>query len=169
MELNNVVIEVLDKEHGKKVIDFFKSKGIDTRFFNGNETKKDNSDSRYYGLINNIFYCYTIQEAENNNAKIVTLEELMKSTNTYPKVMWVSEFPKFETKSKRIVFMEKCGRYLAWSNVETLQEAEKVYSVTDWKYAKDIEPEVSPIKEITMQEIADKFGVSVENLRIKKQ
>ena len=169
MELNNIVIEVLDKEHGKKVIDFFKSKGIDTRNLSGEANKQDNDVYRYYGIIGIYFSNYSLNQVNSYNAKIVTLEELMKPANTYPKVMWVSDYPDFMNKTKRVVFMEKCNKYVAWHNAETLEEAEKITDSTAWKYAKDIEPEVSPIKELTMQEIADKFGISVDNLRIKKQ
>ena len=169
MELNNIVIEVLDKEHGKKVIDFFKSKGIDTRNLSGEANKQDNDVYRYYGIIGIYFYNYSLNQVNSYNAKIVTLEELMKPANTYPKVMWVSDYPDFKNKSKRVVFMEKCAKYLAWANAETLQDSERFSDVSSWRYAKDIEPEVSPTKELTMQEIADKFGISVDNLRIKKQ
>lgn len=166
MELNNVVIEVLDIEHGKKVIDFFKSKGINTHYLTGACNKKQGYDNRFYGIINGIFNQYNEFQISKNNAKIVTLEEL---TNTYPKVMWVSDCPNFSTRHKRVVFMEKCGEYLAWASAETKEEAKKEVKTSSWGYAKDIEPDLTLIKEVSIEEIADKFGISVENLRIKKQ
>jgi len=47
--LNNTVIKVLNAEHGKKVIKWWKDQGVDTFNFNGN------SIGSYYGLVNNKF------------------------------------------------------------------------------------------------------------------
>ena len=52
--------------------------------------------------------------------------------------MWVSYFG--DVWRKRVVFMEKCGKYLAWNDAETLEDAEDVYEVAAWNYAKDLEP-----------------------------
>ena len=79
--------------------------------------------------------------------------------------MWLSDDEDFKTKSKRVVFMEKCGKYIAWANAETIEESENFFGTTAWNFAKNIEPETV---ELTMDEIAEKFGISVENLKIKK-
>ena len=61
----------------------------------------------------------------------------------YPKVMIVSNKPITESNPgvKRVVFMEKCGSYLAWTDTDTLEKAEKEVNTSFWKYAEDIEPE----------------------------
>ena len=61
-----------------------------------------------------------------------------KPENIYPKVMWVSDTG--GTWCKRVVFMEKCGKYLAWHDSKTLEDAEKAWGVRTWNYAKDLEP-----------------------------
>ena len=61
-----------------------------------------------------------------------------KPENVYPKVMFVSN--NGDDWKKRVVFMEKCGKYLAWHDVETLEGAEKACGVWTWDYAKDLEP-----------------------------
>lgn len=81
----------------------------------------------------------------------------------YPRVMMVSNDKRFW--AQRVVFMEKAGQFLAWSNAETIEEAEHEAHVFTCKYAKEIE-EPKTI-ELTMQEIADKFGCSTEQLKIK--
>lgn len=80
----------------------------------------------------------------------------------YPKIMEVSDCGKKWL--KRVVFMEKGGRFIAWSGAETFEEAEDVTSPYDWEYAR----EVQEPREISIQEIANKFGIPVEELRIKE-
>ena len=72
----------------------------------------------------------------------------------YPKLMMVSSYPiTYKNKGwKRVVFMEKNGKYLAWGSAETLEQAEHVAESSTWKYAKDIEPESEhPLKDIKTQ------------------
>lgn len=92
----------------------------------------------------------------------------------YPKekVMMVSDFPITENYPgrERIVFMEKNGIYYAWSSVETIEEAKNAKGVTHWRYASEIKEEKKDeIVELSMDEIAKKFGKSVEEIRIKKE
>ena len=46
---------------------------------------------------------------------------------------------------QRVVFMEKMGKYLAWANAETLENAEKEMAVFTWEYAVDV-PKENPQK-----------------------
>lgn len=90
--------------------------------------------------------------------------------NVYPKVMLVSDFEYDDLKkwNTRVVFMEKLGRYYAWSCATTIEEAKKEPDVTLWKYAKDLPEVVEPVKEYTLEEIAKVLGKPVESIRIKK-
>lgn len=132
--MKNKVIEVLDKEHGKKVIEYWKSKGVDTMGMCGSFTKEDYADGRYYGVIENCFDCYTIEFVRNYNAEIIELPE----ENPFPIVMFVSNDG--NEWYKRVVFMKKCDRYLAWNKAKTIEESESISSITAWRYAKEIEP-----------------------------
>ena len=80
----------------------------------------------------------------------------------YPKVMWVSEEKNFFDKRKRVVFTKKCGKYLAWNNAQTIEDAENETKVITWSFAKGIEPTIK----LTKQKIADEFGIDIENLEI---
>ena len=111
--MKNQVIQVLDKEHGKKVIEYWKSKGVDTMGMCGSFTKEDGEHSCYYGVINDMFDCFTIEDVRKYNAEIIELPE----EKTYPKVMIVSEDG--EKWHKRVVLMYKNGIYLAWNCAET--------------------------------------------------
>lgn len=67
---------------------------------------------------------------------------------------------------KRKVLMEKNGYFITWGSASTDQEVEVTNHIINWKYAKEIE-EVHPV-ELTLEEIAEKFGVNVEQIKIKK-
>ena len=58
---------------------------------------------------------------------------------TYPKVMMVGNTHPLTR--KRVVFMEKCEKFLTWDSADNLKDAENVISVIPWKYAEDIKPE----------------------------
>jgi hypothetical protein len=131
--MKNQVIEVLNKEHGKKVIEYWKSRGVNTYGVSGGCNKADDDKFRYYGLINNYFSGYSIEYCESFNAEIIELPE----EKNYPKFMMVSDDS--ENWHKRVVLMYKNGRYLAWNNAETFEEAEKEMILTPWRFAKDIE------------------------------
>lgn len=149
MDLNNKVIEVIDINHGKKVKKFFEEHGINTENFAFCCTKKDgyfsrrgtfihNPENRYYGLKKGVFNNFSEVEISEYKLEIITLPE--ETDNQYPKVMWVSQVKDFYEKYKRVVFAEKCGKYLAWDGAETIEDAEKQLSVVSWKYAKNIDP-----------------------------
>ena len=59
--MKNQVIEVINKEHGKKVIEYWKSRGVETGCIGGLYTKVGGEKYRYYGVINCIFDCYSIE------------------------------------------------------------------------------------------------------------
>ena len=119
--MKNQVIEVLNKEHGKKVIEYWKSRGVDTTGYCGCANKMDGSIDRFYGVINGEFDNYEEEDVSYYNAEIIELPE----EKTFPRVMLVS----FDSENwfKRVVFMKKCGRYLAWKKAETIQDSESIF------------------------------------------
>jgi len=148
--MNNKVIKVLDREHGKKVIEFWK-KYCDTGGLDGSRI------GSYYGIINGEFNGWLKLAVVKNKAEIIELPE----EKTYPRVMLVS-FDKIDWR-KRVIFMEKCGGFLAWCNAETLEEAENERDTAFWEYAKEIEP-----IEVTIEEIAKWKGTSPDQIIIKQ-
>ena len=155
--MKNQVIEVLDKEHGKKVIEYWKSRGVDTMGMCGSFTKEDSGSSCYYGVINEMFDCCTIEDVRKYNAEIIDLPE----ENPFPRVMLVSNGG-IEW-YKRVVLMKKCDIYLAWYKAETIEESESVCEVSSWRYAKELPEKV----ELTKSEIAEKLCIPIEQLVIK--
>ena len=148
--MNNKVIKVLNEEHGAKVIEFFKQY-CNTGILAGNGI------GYYYGIINEEFFGWSIDQVLDANAEIIELPE----EKTYPRVMLVSNNNK-DWSNRRVVFMEKCGGFLAWVDAETIEDAETEKDACFWNYAKDIEP-----IEVTLDEIAKWKGVSKEQITIK--
>ena len=95
-----------------------------------------------------------------------SVKEFLKSENEYPKVMKVSNNPietleDFKYANTRVVKKEKCGKFIAWLNEDTIEKPENVTSTAAWNYAVDLdwkpEEETKPLK-LTMEQIAQKFN-----------
>ena len=160
--MKNKVIEVLNKEHGKKVIEYWKSKGVDTKRLVGDCTKRGGDRYRYYGVIDGCFDCYSERQAAKNNAEIIELPiESPKEEKTFPRVMLVS----FDGDAwkRRVVFMKKCDRFLAWNKAEMIEESESICGQTAWRYAKEIEPKQRTINlsdlNSKIEDIKKLFGI----------
>lgn len=148
--MNNKVIKVLDREHGKKVIEFWK-KYCDTGGLDGSGI------GSYYGIINGEFDGWLKWAVVKHNAEIIELPE----EKTYPRVMLVSlDKTRWH---KRVVFMKKYGGFLAWDKTRTLEDAKNAKYTCFWKYAKEIEP-----IEVTLEDIAEWKKVSKEQIIIKQ-
>ena len=164
--MENQVIEVIDREHGRKVIDYWKSIGVDTSDLLGIRTKKAGSIFRYYGVIDGCFDCYSERQAAENNAEIIELPEY----KPFPRVMLVSYDG--EVWYKRVVFMKKCDMFLSWDNAETIESAEWTYRVASWRYAKEIEPkeQIITLSDINskMDDIKKLFGISEKDKLVIK-
>lgn len=73
---NNTVIEVLTKEHGKKVIEWWKEQGVDAKGCEGTISRECRGfTTYYYGLIDGMFSNWNIESVKFNNAKIITIPE----------------------------------------------------------------------------------------------
>ena len=138
MNYNNTAILANDKEQAVKIIAFYKSKGYDTGGFSGEYS----NFPKYYGVEDNTFLFF-VSENPKATTKIIQLPL------EYPKVMMVSNDANLWY--KRVVFMEKNGKYIAWHDAKTLEDAEKVLDTYIWSYAKEVEEETT---EITIEEIA---------------
>jgi hypothetical protein len=67
---------------------------------------------------------------------------------------------------KRVVLCESRGRYIAWENAEKLEDVNTDLNCMSWKLACEIQDEQP--KELTMEEISEKFNIPLNLLRIKK-
>ena len=115
-----------------------------------------------YGFHNRQWY----PEVE-TNLPSYSVKEFLKPENEYPKVMMVSKNPiktkeDFKNAKKRVVFMKKNDRFIAWFDADTIEKSENITLTACWNYAIDLdwqpEEETKPIK-LTMEQIAEKFNV----------
>lgn len=65
--LNNTVIKVISKEHGEKVVEFYRKNGYDTEPLFGTNI------GYYYGVFNNKFSWYTNSDMKVLNLKVIDL------------------------------------------------------------------------------------------------
>lgn len=132
--MKNQVIKGLNKEHGAKVVEYWKNKGFDTKGYLGNTTEDGGYSYIYYGIINDKFDNYNLTAVLDNAAEIIHLPE----ERTFPRVMMVREHPTANA-ARRVVFALKNGKYIAWNTAETLIDAEKITGTSSWLYAEEID------------------------------
>ena len=189
--MKNQVIEVLDRAHGSKVIEYWKSKGVDTLLMEGFNTKSHNTKNRYYGIINDTFGCFSIEVVKDTNTEIIELpndsvdeftsEQMERAIylkskgfgledRPFPKPMLVSMFPfgnsAYNTQT-RVVVAAGNGYAVGVNNCESLDDYIKLQkanmlSYTLWKYHQEIPNKVI----ISKAEIAEKFGVPFDYIKI---
>jgi hypothetical protein len=166
--MKNQVIKVLNKKHVKKVIEYWESKGVNTMGMSGSSTKKDGQEGNYYGVINNMFNCYSINFVRKHNAEIIELP--IENSRPFPKLMLVSMFPfgnsAYNTQT-RVVVSAGNGYAVGVNNCESLDDYIKLQnsnmlSYTLWKYYQEIPNKVI----ISKAEIAEKFGVPFDYIKI---
>lgn len=189
--MKNQVIEVLDKAYGSRVIEYWQSKGVDTRGMCGSFTKEDGESARYYGVINDRFDCYSISFVRKHKAEIIELpcdfaneftsEQMERAIylkskgfgledRPFPKPMIVSMFPfgnsAYNTQT-RVVVAAGNGYAIGVNNCESLDDYIKLQnsnmlSYTLWKYYQEIPNKVI----VSKAEIAEKFGVPFDYIKI---
>lgn len=72
--MKNQVIKVLNKEHGKKVIQYWKNKNIDIGYFDKAMSNEEVGDKFiYYGTINKKFGNYNIEYILSTKTEIIEL------------------------------------------------------------------------------------------------
>ena len=189
--MKNQVIEALDRAHGSKVIEYWKSQGVDTLLMEGLNTKSHNTKNRYYGIINDTFGCFSIETIKDTNTEIIELpcdfaneftsEQMERAIylkskgfgledRPFPKPMLVSMFPfgnsAYNTQT-RVVVAAGNGYAVGVNNCESLDDYIKLQnsnmlSYTLWKYYQEIPNKII----ISKAEIAEKFGVPFDYIKI---
>ena len=189
--MKNQVIEVLDRAHGRKVIEYWKSQEVDTLLMEEFNTKSHNTKNRYYGIINDTFGCFSIETIKDTNTEIIELPNASVDKLTsermeraiylkskgfgledrpFPKPMLVSMFPfgnsAYNTQT-RVVVAAGNGYAVGVDYCESLddyikRQKENKLSYTLWKYYQEIPNKVI----ISKAEIAEKFGVPFDYIKI---
>ena len=157
--MKNTVIKVLSEEHGKEVVKYYEDFGINPLNLCGTYI------GGYYGINaqGEVDLWFNSRQVPKNYI-VIELPQSKPSELTYPRVMEVTCDKYGIVWYKRVVFMEKKGKFIAWLNATTTDQAEDVFETTCWDYAREISPKV----EVTKQQIAEAFNTTVDNLIIKE-
>ena len=73
--MKNQVIKALTPEHGAKIIQYWKDKGVDTGSYAGIMCEADGDINCYYGVIDGKFGQYSVNTVREKSAKIIRLPE----------------------------------------------------------------------------------------------
>ena len=165
--MKNQVIEVLDREHGRKVIEYWKSRGVDTNEITGAICKKDGCAHRFYGVINEEFKNYDITTVNACRAEIIHLPtESPKEENSFPRVMLVSDDAGVWNQAVVECLRGDCAfATTMFSCVDEYEMALKNGGSVPfylWKYHKDL----SDRNKVSKAEIAEKFGIPIDYIKI---
>lgn len=144
---NNTVIQVLSPGHGRKVIDFWNSIGVDTKDWVGNQLQA------YYGIFDGDFNNYY---TPSKNITILTLEQAIairdqEKPKTFPREMYcwnnnINEAQIYQVHSivnnhidKRNVIGYNDKTWITFKYAMEIEEYEKLYSKQPTKRLPTIE------------------------------
>lgn len=153
--INNIVCQVLNPEHGAKVIEAFKALGVDTAF-------DGSAVGSYYGTIDGKFKSTSFLTGLTE----FTLEQLQAMAQpklTFPREMMVWDEGGADEPKKRtvIAFFDKC--YHAIADETAISSTYGCYSVVKWQYASEIPAK----KQHTQKELEAIVGYEFEIVKEK--
>lgn len=141
-KLLNTCIKSVKEEDGPEIVKFYKGHGFNTCNVTGTSCQNNGDKYVYYGVDKTgDFNNRHLDQITNTRTKILTLEEAIAlvTEKEFPRVMLVSDINNITSGKKRVVFMKKNNTYLAWSFMETIEEAEKTTDTRAWLYAWGLE------------------------------
>ena len=146
------VILCTSVEQGAKIIEYFKSLGVDTGFNAGSFV------GYYYGLAGNCFAYYNEMFVKEKNIPIFTLDELGVQT--------AQEQPQLPEINFEGIEMEVSDNGVIWVESKVLAKIDNLYltkNLSFWKHARPIQQKVK----VTKEQIAEAFNTTVELLEIE--
>lgn len=73
--LNNTVIKNLTPEMGKRIIKKYKDDGWDVSSYSGSICQSNGWIRIYYGVIDGVFSCHSLEQVNESKARIIELDE----------------------------------------------------------------------------------------------
>lgn len=153
--MKNIVIKNENPKMGKEIINFFDKLGFNTSGYQGFNSEELAQGCIYYGVINDIFANWTLDEVDEYDAEIITLPTQFK-------------------RGDKVLVWDDCEDYYRCVDFVTYVEGSSYpYCVSDditqnsfhvamWKNCKHAPQKVK----LTLQEIADKFNINVDLIEI---
>lgn len=165
--MKNQVIEVLNKKHGEKVINYWKSQGFKNKYcLTGTGTRENEYEYRYYGIINGELDNYSQIEVNINKAEIILLPtEKYEEEKTFPRVMMISDDNIHWY--QRVVVSAGVGYAVTVRCCESMTEYD-INKQNDnifydlYKYHKELNQKYK----LSKKQIAEKLGIPIEELEI---
>lgn len=149
------VILCTSPEQGAKIIEYFKSLGIDT----GNS--RGTLIGNYYGIYKNRFTTTSLEFCFENSVPIFTLDELgVQTSQEQP------ELPELPEINFDGIEMEVSVNGVSWVKSKVLAKINNLYltkNLSSWKHARPIQQKVK----VTKEQIAEAFNTTVELLEIE--
>jgi hypothetical protein len=119
----------------------------------------------YYGIFNNEHFCRITNPT--SIIDINRMSELEEKEKEFPKYMMVSDHPNSMPLEKRLVIARINACYIAVAlGDESNYNNNKYFEAVSWKCATEIDEH--KILELTIDEIAEKYNVNPEQIKIKK-
>ncbi len=167
--MENQVIKVLTPEHGEKVIEYWKSKGVDTDNYSGECCERGEDIHIYYGVINGVFNNYRMEQIfGSDTVEIIELpeEEFDMTTNEgrlayikkhYPNT-WAKIIKEDPKQEEKVMETQKLSR----------QGLKEIHSVacSNWKgklQGMGIRNPLEDYIELTQEEVDNMFKACTEN------
>lgn len=154
--MKNQVIKVLNREHGKKVKEYWESKG-DINVFSCSNNEAAGSAYIYYGFVNGKFDCLTLPQVLNRSIEIIELPE--KKELKFPRWMMVGD-REFSVCQERLVLTKLEGEfpYVCVVGGKENNTNGYPYIVIQFRFAK----EINEIEELTMEEVCKELGRTIK-------
>jgi hypothetical protein len=166
-KLLNTQIEALTREHGEEIVKFYTENGFEAANFLGVSHRSNDNIYRFYG-VNNEGGFSNRERKQDPSIETITLEEAKALIESeYPKLMyvWDNEGQAYET----WLVVGKFDKWFIAFDAAKIEDVQSDDIPAIWKHAKDIEDiEEQPIIELTLEEIAAKFGHKSSQIRIKE-
>lgn len=150
--MKNQVIKVLNKEHGKKVIEYWKSRGVNTGCHEGFMTEADGLKHIYYGVIDGKWNNYKF-----NCLKDAEIIELPKEELPLPRMVMVRNEDDQEWEKLNLMYefperFSKQARYIVeldnniWTSFNQMKEIELVQEMTLEEVCKELGRNIKIVK-----------------------
>ena len=154
--MKNQVIKVLDFNHGREVIQYWKDRGVDVGECEGNVTEFTGCTFIYYGVINGKFDNYNLNMVRHYNADIIELPNRLP----IPRMVLVSDWDN-----------EDIGKWVERELLADLSEfgidypyvcrGEYDNNSSLWKYMK----EISQVEEMTLEQVCKELGREIKIIK----
>lgn len=153
--MKNQVIKVLNLEHGEKVIQYWKNRGVDTRQHMGSKTEDTRCSYIYYGVIDGKFNNYDLDMVNYHNAEII---ELPNGALPIPRMVLVCDYENEDIENwyERELLADLSEFGIDFPYICRCSDIDD--DVNEWKYMK----EIPQVEEMTLEQVCKELGRKIK-------